>query len=190
MSTRHDRNYRSYDSDVQLDAADVTLWPTQEPGWLRGSWQDTLKFYKRNGRNFARFTVVDGGAEDAVDVSPLCCGNTFSRFDVDGGDAYVLTLKGGSCRNIFDSWFIRRPGGTVDIEIGNWSSTNFERSVGNRFLYWRRSDDLPVTYCYRLGCKPEFVGMKVRHLWWRSLGLTVYWWSKYVWHVLLRRPDA
>lgn len=189
MSTRHDRNYRSWDSEDQHDDRDVTLWPTQDPAWPRGSWQDTAKFHRRSGRKFENFRIVDGGEEDAVDISPACVDNEFRFFRVASGGSYVLTLKGGSSRNILSDWTIDLPGQVVDIEIGNWSSSNFDACKGNTFLYWKRADNLPITYCYRLGCRPTFWGMPVKHLWWRSVGLTAYWWAKYLWHVVLGRPD-
>ena len=53
----------------------------------------------------------------------------------------------------------------------------------------RATDGKPVTYCYRWGCKPLFIDTPAKHLWWRSIGLTVYWWAKYIAHRILRIPD-
>ena len=85
-------------------------------------------------------------------------------------------------------WTIRQGGRVVDIEIGNWSSSNFKRSTGNEFVGWYRHDGPPITYCYRLGCKPKFTAMRTRHLGGaaRTDRLLV---GKFFWHRVLRRPD-
>lgn len=188
MSTRYDRNYRSWDSPAQGGAANITLDPVAD-GWVPGTWSDTAKFYKRICCGFMNFNLVLGGTEDCVDVSPECINNRFAYFTCHSGGQYVLTLKGGSCDNLFSGWTVHAHGKTVDIEIGNWSSSNYERSTGNQFANWTATDGKPITYCYRLGCKPYFRNMDVKHLWWRSIGLTIYWWAKYLWHVILKRPD-
>jgi hypothetical protein len=84
---------------------------------------------------------------------------------------------------------VERHGSAVDFEIGNWHSLNFSTSVGTSLVNLRAEDGKPVTYCYRWGCKPNIIGGNMKHLWWRSIGLTVYWWAKYVWHRVLKRPD-
>jgi len=188
MSTRHDRNYLSFDSQVQSDAAEVTARPSVD-GWARGSWQDTVKFHKRVGCKFEHFRIEEGGTEDAVDINNGCRGNEFRFFRASGDGARVLTLKGGSQNNLLSDWFITQPGRVVDVEIGGWSSYNRARCTGNQFCYWQRSDGLPVTWCARWGCRPEWVGTHTKHLWGRSLGLTLFWWGKYLWHDVLRRPD-
>lgn len=183
-----DRNFYSFDTEAQTDAADLRLDPVAA-GWLPGSWQDTCKFHARRGCRFDLFDIVTGGTEDAVDVNNGCEGNTFAWFDVASGGAYVLTVKGSSRNNDFAHWRITRPGQVVDIEVGNWSSYNTGRDSGNRFRYFSRTDGQPVSYCYRLGCKPVFEYTRTRHLWWRSLGLTAYWWGKYFWHRVLGRAE-
>jgi len=189
MSTRHDRNFFSFDSVEQLDASNMNFTPGP-PSFYLGTWQDTVKFYKRVNRLFTDFNISRGGTEDAVDMTGSS-DNTLKRFTIQqAGDQYVLTLKGGSYNNRFIDWNIGVPPETVDIEIGNWSSSSQEPSPGNFFQNWQHQDGQPITYCYRFfGCKPTFRDIKVKHLWWRSIGLTVYWWAKYLWHVVLRQPD-
>lgn len=188
MSTRHDKNFHSFDSLEQKGASDLILDPIAA-GWERGSWEDTCKFYKRHNLIFMKITVVGGGKEDCFDVSPECTNNVFGDFSANTDGQYVLTLKGGSHKNTFLRWHIKRGGKTVDIEIGNWSSSNFETSKNNLFHSWTKDNDKPITYCYRLGCKPEFKNMNVKHLWWRSIGITVYWWGKYFIHRILKVSD-
>ena len=191
-STRHDKNYRSWDNaEDQSDdppRRDVVLDPASE-GWAAGSWQDTAKFYRQVDRLFENIEIVTGGTEDAMDVSTSCTDNDFWCFTVAAGDLYILTLKGGCHGNTFAEFTVTRSAPVVDIEIGNWSSSDFTRSTGNEFIQWKHVDDKPITYCYRWGCKPKFFDTKTKHLWWRSIGLSFYWWGKFIWHRKLNRPD-
>lgn len=186
MSTRHDRNYRSFTGQFE-NISNVTLDPLAA-GWEKGSWQDTCKFWQCDTNLYQDFYIHDAGTEDAVDVGTNCVDNRFKRFTVNGGKQ-VLTLKSESNKNAFNDWTIERPGSIVDIEIGNWGSQNTGPSVGNEFNRWHRRDGKPITYAYRWGCRPKFVGMDVKHLWWRSLGITLYVMGKYVWHKWFNQPD-
>lgn len=186
MSTRHDRNYRSFTGQF-IDLSNVHLDPLGA-GWLKGSWQDTCKFWQCDVCTYWDFLIYDAGEEDAVDVGTNCTDNVFNRFTVNGGKQ-VITLKSESHHNTFNDWTIERPGSIVDIEIGNWGSQNTGPSKGNKFNRWRRKDRKPITYAYRWGCRPKFVGMDVKHLWWRSIGITLYVMGKYVWHKWLKQPD-
>lgn len=152
---------------------------------------DTLKVWKCVGCEIKGGTI-QGSREDCIDIGRESHRNTFRKLQLYSNGEYCVTLKGGSDDNEFQNITVGRHGSVVDIEIGNWHSYNFERSTGTRFVGpIRASDGKPVTYCYRLGCRPTIVegGVNVKHLWWRSIGLTVYWWVKYVWHALLKRQD-
>ncbi len=182
-----DKNYKSYDGP-QEDVRNVVLDPTGA-GWAPGSWQDTCKFNRRRGLAFEEFTIINGGTEDGIDASCRNVGNVFHKFVVSAGDKYVMTLKGSSCDNTFMDWKITQPGKWVDIQIGNWHDDdpksideNFSpwaNSSGNEFVNIRRMDGKPVRYAYRFGCKPAFSASNAKHLWWMSIGLSVYWLAKY-----------
>ena len=184
MSTRHDKNFRSFDGK-QENVFNVVIDPTAE-GWT--SWQDSCKFHRRNGCIFSDFWIVDAGDEDGVDIGTECCGNTFSRFTVAGGK-YVLTLKSGSCNNYLQDWIITKPGRVVDLEFGNWNSQNTKKDTGNVIYNMTRRDRKPVTWAARWGCEPEFVGTKHKKLVLRSIGITAYWHAKYFWHKVLGFKD-
>jgi hypothetical protein len=180
MSTQKDKNYKSYDGQ-QEDVSNVVLDPIAA-GWQKGSWQDTAKFWEREWRTFENFEIVNGGTEDALDVSSRNNNNLFLNFKVAAGDKYVLTLKGSSSNNIFKEFIITKPGKWVEIQIGNWSDDDLEhkgwaRSKNNAFLDWKRTDGKPIRYAYRFGCKP-LIGNGFKHLWWMSIGLTIYWCAK------------
>jgi len=189
VSVRHDRNYRSWDGggDDPPDF-DLILDPVAD-GWREGSWSDTAKFYQREDQVYRSIQIVIGGAEDCVDVGSKTNRCEFIDFVTCSGGQYHLTLKGGSSDNLFANWYLYNSGDTVDIEIGNWSSSDFTKSQRNTFDSWRKFGDKPVTYCYRLGCKPLFINTKAKHLLFRSIGLTVYWWSKFFLHNVLKVSD-
>lgn len=181
MKKQRDRNYRSYDG-IQENVSNVVLDPLKD-GWQEGSWEDTLKFYKRHGLEFKNFTIVTGGNEDGVDVSPANNKNLFKYFTVAGGKRYVLTLKGQSNDNIFEVWVITKPGKWVDVQIGNWSNDDINNfpaySKNNIFRYWKRLDNKPVRYAYRFGCKPQIETSNFKHVVWVSIGITLYWYGKF-----------
>lgn len=186
MSTRHDYNFVSLDGD-QVDISDQVYDPIGQ-GWERGRWQDTLKLHRRRGRQYRNIKILDGGTEDTVDMT-LSVGNILDRFSVAAGDKYVLTLKGQSNGNLFSNWAIVRPARVCDVQIGDWYSYGTGPSEDNVFRRWYRTDGKPVTYAYRWGCRPKWEHTKTRHLWWRSVGLTVHYAAKYVWHIWLKQPD-
>jgi len=187
ISKQTDRNFKSYDGP-QEDVREQNLDPIAA-GWAPKSWQDTCKFWHREGRTFTDFIIKEGGTEDGVDMSSRNVNNTFDTFVVAAGDRYVLTLKGSSSYNALSKWAITKPGKWVDVQIGNWSDddplsiqegfSKWACSKGNQFDMWARTDGKPVRYAYRWGCKPLWYNSKVTHLWWMSLGLTLYWWGKY-----------
>ena len=111
---------------------------------------------------FREFTIVDAGTEDAVDIGTSCIGNSFVNFKVSGG-RYVLTLKSGSSANVLENWHVMRHGDVVDVELGNWSTTNPVCDRNNVFINWTSEDHEPITYCYRFGCKPIWLDTKVKH---------------------------
>jgi len=178
-----DKNYKSFELLVGQAAAGERLVP-HDPL----EYDDTMKAYKCERSTFSNF-YVSGGKEDCLDVGRETFDCTFQNFMVLSNGQYVGTIKGGSHRNLFRNWRVLRHGKTVDFEIGNWSTYNFEKSTGNIFENISSDDGKPVTYCYRLGCKPTVINSNMKHLRWRSIGLTVYWHFKYVKHVILKRPD-
>jgi len=182
-----DNNYRSF-GGPQLDLYDIKFDPIAD-GLEKGSWQDTCKFSYRKGRHYSHFEIVTGGSEDGVDIGTDCTDNIFEYFTVAAGDQYILTLKSGSSRNLLKNWHITKHGKTVDVELGNWSTTNPVKDEGNVFDSWTTEDGKPVTYAYRWGSKPIWKNTKTKHLWWRSIGLTAYWCGKYFWHRILKQKD-
>ena len=182
-----DKNYRSWDGggddppvcDVVLDPLnDPEVGPSGERVWEQGTWNDTAKFHRQEGKTFSNFQIVTAGTEDGVDINQNCNDNTFRGFVVAVGKQ-GLTLKGGCCNNYLDDWLFTGRGKFVEIETDNWSSRSFARSTGNIFNRIRCLDGRPVRYAGRIGSLPTFTNSDVRHVLWLSLGITIYYWSKY-----------
>ncbi len=171
-----EKNYQSY-YRVDGDVSDVSLEPDGAQ-WLPGSWSDTAHFSGCFRQRFTNFKIF-GGVEDCVDLNNGCNGLTLENFALTSGGKYCITLKGGSNDNLFTGLYIKKHGKEVDIEIGNWSDQSHNFSKRNSFWNVHAEDKKPVTYCYRYGCKPSFILSDVKHLWWRSIGITIYWWVKY-----------
>ncbi len=178
-----DKNFKSYESFRGIRFANVELRPADP-----SAWNDTMKVWQCNQCTFDRFDVL-GSREDCLDVGQASSENLFNEFVVEPTGQYVVTCKGGSNFNRFLNWTLRAHGRDVDFEFGNWHSLNFQRSEGNSIEGCRAADGRPITYCYRWGCRPIIVDTKTKHLWWRSIGLTVYWWWKYFFHRIFNRPD-
>ncbi len=186
MKKGRDKNYKSF-GGPQINISDEKLDPLSN-GWEEGSWQDTCKFHQRKNLAFSNFEIVTAGTEDGVDIGTGCVGNIFDNFTVAGGNQ-VLTLKSGSSRNNLTNWTVTKHGRVVDVELGNWSTTNPVGDSSNVFISWKSTDGKPITYAYRLGSKPIWAKTNTKHLWWRSIGITVYWGAKYFWHRILGVKD-
>lgn len=177
MSSKVDVNYKSYS---QLEPGTRIAGENLDPiaiGFKPLSWDDTCKIHQCQNVTFDGFYVV-GGREDCVDGANRNRGNVLSNFTCVPRGKYVLTWKGDSDGNDFDDWFVVGSGKVCDIEIGNWSHVDQGNPRGNVFRRWSKVGGEPITYCYRFGCKPKFEGMNVRHLWWRSVGITLYFYAK------------
>lgn len=180
-----DKNFLSFEDQrgqIFARTPDTTVVPPSP------DYNDTVKVFRCNECTFDTFHVV-GGTEDVLDVGRESSGNYFRDWVVQPRGQYVATIKGGSHDNVFYRWTIHGHGTDVDFEFGNWHSLNFERSTGNSIWLCATGDGSPVTYAYRWGCKPRIIDTHARHIWWRSIGLTVYWWAKYFAHRVLRLPD-
>jgi len=179
-----DNNYHSFENETETHYEGWSLEPT-----FPLNFDDTMKVFRCNRCTFTDFKV-DGGKEDCIDIGRESSGNKLTSFKLKPNGRYAFTIKGESNGNEFYDIELLSHGKDADIEIGNWSTYNYEKSTGNTFGGIYAKDKEPITYCYRLGCKPVFqANANVKHLWWRSIGLTFYWWFKYVKHVVFKMHD-
>jgi hypothetical protein len=180
-----DKNYKSYEFLGNQVIEHFTLEPDSPLDY-----DDVMKVYMCNNCLF-RDGDVDGGREDCIDVGRESSNNIFRELRLNPNGSYVFTIKGGSHNNYFENIMLHGHGKVVDIEVGNWSTYNYDLSTNTLFDGIYALDERPITYCYRLGCKVRFApNCKVKHLWWRSIGLTFYWWFKYVKHVIFKMHDS
>jgi hypothetical protein len=180
-----DKNYISYEERNDEIIEGGTIRPP-------AGTSDAVKAWKCRRSAFHNFNV-HGGKEDVLDVGQDTHHCTFHRWRAHSKGQYVVTDKGGNFGNLYFDWVIERPGSEVDFEFNNWHSYNLLPSRSEVIDGAVRLDGKPVTFAYRLfagkNTRPTFVNTRVKHLWWRSIGLTLYWWYKYTAHILLRIPD-
>jgi hypothetical protein len=176
MSERNFRSYYPHDGNI----SSIALDPIGER-WTPGSWSDTAHFSGCTNQAFRDWQIILGGNEDCVDLNNVCVRNSFEQFSMKSGGKYCITLKGGSCDNLFSGLYIKQHGNVVDIEIGNWSDQSMADNTNNHFWGVQSEDGKPVTYAYRYGSKPVFTASNVKHLWPRSAVITTYWYAKYIW---------
>lgn len=176
-----DRNFKSFelveDKDIKIGTLDPTLH-----GWDK--WSDTMKTYKCRNSTF-HDGVIHGGQEDVLDIGTNTYGCIFNDIHAEGMDSmYLVTLKSHSEFNSFNRWVVHSHAKRCDIQHGNWSDSDRRGNRENFYSGWVSKQNKPFTYSYRLfsDSKPVFdTNMKVKHLWWLSLGVTIYFWGKWLW---------
>jgi hypothetical protein len=181
-----DKNYRSYNGLSNQSVFVGPLTPRAD-GWVK--WDDTMKTYKCNDTVF-HGAIIDGGEEDVLDVGTHTNNCVFQDFDVFGDTSrYLITLKSHSEGNVFERWRVHEHSERCDIQQGNWSDSDNGSNSRNLYREWVSEENKPITYSYRFfsGSKPQFQDMEVKHLWWLSLGVTLYCWGKWVWTKVRRR---
>lgn len=169
-----DKNFISINDQMGEVFADVEAIPPNPKDW-----SDTVKVQNCVLSAFKRFFIL-GSTEDCLDVGMKTSSCIFADFKVKPTGRYVVTCKGGSNFNLFLNWELQAHGKAVDFEFGNWHSYNFEPSLDNEIADCWATDGKPITYCYRWGCKPTIINTKAKHLWWRSIGITIWWWLNYI----------
>ena len=174
-----DKNFKSYES-LTGESVDVPNLSPSDHGWSR--WDDTMKTFECYNCDF-NILAIDGGEEDCIDLgthTTLC--SFRNGLLMGGGSRYLFTIKSHSEDNTFEDFHVMEHAKWCDIQLGNWSDQDNRSNGGNRFYDWTTADCKPVTYSYRLfsGSRPEFVGMQARHLWWLSVGMTIYFWVKWL----------
>lgn len=122
------------------------------------------------------------GRESAVDING--CSASGTNFVVDGvfGHATrgippgraVIIIKGGSAVEV--RGIVRSRGRLADVIIGDWSDESYEKSAAKLELF--HEDGAPVRVAYGRAFKPT-MSPNCKVLFWLSIGLKLYWWSKY-----------
>ena len=168
-----DKNFISYTGKVGY-VESLVVDPT--PGV---EWSDALKFSNVTDSTFDNVRITRAGKEDGIDMNNYSSRNILRRWIVPCGKQ-ALTLKGGSRDNLLIDWVIVGRGKHVELEFGNWSDQSEGLSTGNIVQRVRCDDGGPVRYAGRFGCLPKFEESQVKHVWWMSVGITLYFWTKYL----------
>lgn len=172
MSTP-DRNYRSYAdvSGVFLNGEDIA---PPDPA----NWADTLKFSNARDVNVQGCTVL-GSTEDCVDIMRGSHDIVISGCTMFPAGKYAFTIKGGSHDIMIVDTVIFGEGSETDIELGNWTAVNFDKSYRIVLDNVTRSDGKPVRVRVGHAQKPTIIGGNVKIDHFGSLLLKAYWWIKY-----------
>jgi hypothetical protein len=169
-----DRNYRSYAdvTGVFLNGEDIA--PPDPANWV-----DTLKLSNARDVNVQGCTIL-GAAEDCIDAMRGSHDIVISGCKLYPTGKYAVTIKGGSHDIMIVDTVIFGEGKEIDLDLGGWTSVNFDRSSRIVLDNVTRSDGKPVRVRVGHADKPTIIGgnVKIDHS--GSLLLKAYWWVKYV----------
>ncbi len=99
-------------------------------GWKplpEGVWSDTIKFSNSSFIHVRVHGRLTGGREDCVDINNGSHDIRVEAEEWESGGLFVATVKGGSW-NIMLVGKIVKHGRETDIDLGNWSDQNRERT--------------------------------------------------------------
>lgn len=166
--SKPDVNYRSI-ADVQ----DVLIENERISPIFADDFDDVLKL--SNARNITvRNCVVLGGREDAVDMNRHCQNVLIEDCLVGAGKQYAFTIKGGCSRITLRNVIITPRGGSIDIDLGNWSDQSKEPTRLVHLHNVTRVDGKPVRVRVGNADKPTISGGNVEVLGAESFWLRVY----------------
>lgn len=83
-----------------------------------------------------------GGAEDCFDANNRTHDVEVYADEWESGGQYLCSIKGES-KNVRVSGLVVKHGGTVDVDLGNWSDQSFERTTGVS-IYFHTNDGSAV----------------------------------------------
>lgn len=184
--SRADINYRSFGGETDLRLDGVVIDPRTE-GRDPAQFADLLKFSRCLRVFVTNLTVAGGGRqlEDAVDLNNECEDVTIENASLEAG-RNTVTIKGG-CRNItLAHVMIEHADGPCDIDLGNWSDQSLKPTTGVVLTNVTRRDGKKVRVRVGHAARPRILGGNVEILFWASLGLKAYWWTKWCYAQVFR----
>lgn len=183
-----DINFHSV-ADVDGRIIECVRFDAAEEGGNPRDFDDTLKF--SHARNIiARKIWVRGGKENAIDMNRECAAIRVEDAMLFGGDQCAVVIKGGSQDITLSRVTIAlvEPASACDIELGGWSdqSTAMTRRVTLNEV--RRLDGCPVRIVLGHAERPLILGGNCRILFWRSVGMKVFWLARWLQTKIQKRP--
>ena len=161
---------------IHRTASDLILDPERR-GWLRGTWADTAKFHKRVGEVY-RYHPRDAGRRRGLrghrprrataSFAISTCRAVATTCSRSRARAATMCSPAGRSAKVAAWWTSRSETGRATISNAA-PATSLWAGIAH--------DGLPITYCYRLGCKPGFYRHAHAAPVVARLGLTAYWWA-------------
>jgi hypothetical protein len=181
-----DRNWHSVADAKGVQLYDLRLDPTDE-GHGADEFDDTLKF--SNAQYCVALRLwIRGGSENAVDMNRDCKGIRIQDSTLISGAQCAIVIKGGA-RDIELSHVCIVPRNRetpCDIELGGWSDQSDAPTRRVTLHEVSRIDGMPVRVAVGHAERPTIIRGRVRVLFWRSLGLKVFVYTRF----LARRTGA
>lgn len=168
--TKPDRNFRSESGKFDVSVVNQNIY-SHSPQ----EYDDILKFSHTIGALVKNCTIGSHlpSREDGVDINK-CEAIYIMECKIWGGDKYGITIKGGSkLVSLEDVQFMSYRRG-IDVDIGNFSDTNMDKTTGVVLRNVTRGDGNPVRVRVGRGNKPTIIGGNVKILFWHSLALKAY----------------
>jgi hypothetical protein len=169
-----DNNYRSYADVSGVSVVAESIMPPT----IDSRYDDVLKLSNVKGAMIHQCTISAGGKnrEDGIDINRYCKDIDILESTVQSGRRYAITIKGGSKNIYLSDVQIYGPRGSenVDIDIGNYSDSTIWGTEDIALSGVYRTDGKPVHVRIGFAKNVTFNNMKVKKLFWQSLGLKAY----------------
>ena len=170
--SKPDRNFISYADSEGLEILNLTVDPGPEGD---ETYDDLLKLSHVRSASFRNLVVLGGRQkENAIDLNRGCLDVLIDGAVVQGGRQNAITIKGGCSDITLRDVTIKRGGGNCDIELGNHSDQNFNRTRRVRLIRVRMDDGSPVRLRVGHADEPSIVDCEVERQFRASLGVKFY----------------
>jgi hypothetical protein len=172
-----DRNFQSH-ADVKVHVIGERIEPPDPENW-----DDTLKL-SHVVDSVVEMCSILGSKEDCIDIMRGSVRLHVYSCELYPTGKFAVTVKGGCMGIVLENIVIYGAGKETDIDIGNWTAVNFDKTTDVFITNVRRADGKPVRVRVGHATKPIIEGgnVKIDHL--GSLLLKAYWWGRFALHKL------
>ncbi len=171
-----DRNFRSHADQLGVHIIGERIEPPDPQNW-----DDTLKLSNVTGAVVEMSTIL-GGREDCIDIMRGSASVLIYSCELYPTGEYAITIKGGCVGVVMENIVLYGGGKETDIDLGNWTAVNFDKTENIFIRNVRRADGKPVRVRVGHATKPIIEGgnVKIDHL--GSVLLKAYWWARFGLH--------
>lgn len=161
MSTPPDKNYRELHTGETINGELISPPASFYP------WSDTLKASNVSLANVIDCTIA-GGMEDAMDINRVSTFIKLQNCKLQSGGLYCMTIKGGSYEIELTDVVILLHGSEVDIDLGNFTEANQDKTTRITLRNVTSTDGKPVIVRVINADRPTVIGGNVKVIvpWW------------------------